>query len=211
MKKVFLFLLIMAALGSMTNEASAQMKVGVFDIDLMVQAMPGFAKVDSITQLYQRDSLGAEYQILTNEFHRLDSTFKSDSAAKKPKAVLDYSSNQRIQVYQKLIYWQQYAQQKSNEKTQILAQPLYEQVVGAYQKVLASKKYALVLKPQTFEQGPPIDNIFITVAKELKMTQLPQELLYLGPEDAAAAAKQPAATGAATRPATGAVARPAKP
>ena len=210
MKKVFLSLLIVAALGSMASTASAQMKVGVFDIDLMVQAMPGFARVDSLTQLYQRDSLGSEYQILTNEFHRLDSTFKADSTAKKPQAVLDYSANQRVQVYQKLVYWQQYAQQKSNEKTQLLAQPLYEQVVNAYQKVLVSKKYALILKPQTYEQGPPIDNLFISVAKELKMSQLPQELLYLGPEDATAAGKQPA-TGAATRPATGATAKPAKP
>ena len=210
MKKVFLSLLIVAALGSMASTASAQMKVGVFDIDLMVQAMPGFARVDSLTQLYQRDSLGSEYQILTNEFHRLDSTFKADSTAKKPQAVLDYSANQRVQVYQKLVYWQQYAQQKSNEKTQLLAQPLYEQVVNAYQKVLVSKKYALILKPQTYEQGPPIDNLFISVAKELKMSQLPQELLYLGPEDATAAGKQPA-TGAATKPATGATAKPAKP
>lgn len=209
MKKVFLPLLFLAAL-SMVNKASAQMKVAVFDIDLMVRAMPGIAGVDSLVQIYQRDSLGAEYSVLTNEFHRLDSTFKSDSAAKKSQAVLDYSSNQRIQVYQKLIYWQQYAQQKSDQKSQLLAQPLYEKVVTAYQKVLGTKKYALILKPQTYEQGTPVDNLFISVAKELKMTELPQELIYLGPEDASAPQNRQPAAGTATKPATGAK-TPAKP
>ena len=210
MKKVFFSLLLVAAVVSVTNKANAQMKVGVFDLDYMVRAMPGFTTVDSLTQIYQRDSLGSEYQILTNEFHRLDSTFKADSTAKKSQAVLDYSANQRIQVYQKLVYWQQYAQQKSDAKTQLLAQPLYEKVVDAYKKVLARSKYAIILKPQTYEDGFPIDNIFISVAKELKMTQLPQELIYLGQDPDAGAAKQPAAGATAPKSATGA-ARPTKP
>ncbi|HET6724345.1 MAG TPA: hypothetical protein VFH07_16410, partial [Chitinophagaceae bacterium] len=42
------------------------------------------------------------------------------------------------------------------------------------------KKYTLVLKPQTYEVGFPIDNIFIAVARELKLTELPQNLLFLG-------------------------------
>ena len=202
MKKVFFSLLLMAAVVGMTSKANAQMKVAVFDIDYMVQAMPGYAEVDSMVQLYQRDSLGTEYQILNSEYHRLDSTFKADSAAGKSQAVLKYSNDQRQAVGYKLVYWQQYAQQKTEAKTQELAQPLYEKVVDAYKKVLDQKKYTLVLKPQSYEQGPPIDNLFISVAKELKMTELPQQLLYLGPEDASAAAKQPAA--GAAKPATGA-------
>ena len=200
MKKLFFSLLVLAALGGFVNKANAQMKVAVFDIELMMRAMPGYAKVDSLTQLYQRDSLGTEYQILTNELHRLDSTFKADSAAKKSQAVLDYSGNQRQQVYLKLVYWQQYAQQKSDAKTQVLAQPLFEQVVKAYQRVLTTHKYAVILKPQTYEEGFSIDNLFISVAKELKMTELPQELIQLGPDPDAAA--RPSA-GGATKPSTG--------
>ncbi len=192
MKKVFFSLLTIAVLGFVANKANAQMKVGVFDIDYMVQAMPGFSAVDSMVQIYQRDSLGTEYQIMNNEYHRLDSTFKSDSAAKKPQAVLDYSSNQRQQIAMKLVYWQQYAQNKSDMKTQTLAQPLYEKVVDAYKKVLANKKYAVILKPQTYEAGFPIDNIFIAVAKELKLTELPQQLIVLGDDPDAAAAAKPA-------------------
>ncbi len=60
----------------------------------------------------------------------------------------------------------------------------------------------MILKPQTYEQGFPIDNIFVGVAKELKMTQLPQELIYLGDDPDA----KPGAAGTApatTRPAAG--------
>lgn len=207
MKRVFVSLLLLAAVSGFSIKANAQMKVAVFDVDLMVRAMPGIAAVDSLAQLYQRDSLGAEYQILNSEFHRLDSTYKADSTAKKSQAVLDYSAQQRQQVGIKLVYWQQYAQQKSEVKTQQLAQPLYEKVVEAYKKVLASHRYALILKPQTYEEGSQVDNLFIPVAKELKMTSLPQELIYLGPDPDAPAGGKPSAGGAA-KPSAGGAKKP---
>ncbi|TKK64247.1 OmpH family outer membrane protein [Ilyomonas limi] len=205
MKKVFFSLLVVVAV-LFAGKAGAQVKVGVFDIDYMVQAMPGYARVDSLVQIYQRDSLGTEYQILNNEYRRLDSTWKADSAAKKSQAVLDYSNTQRQQIGMKLVYWQQYAQQKSNAKTGELAQPLYEQVVDAYKKVLANKKYTIILKPQTYEAGFPIDNLFVSVAKELKLTELPQELLVLGDDPDAKPATT--GTGTTTKPATGTATKP---
>jgi Skp family chaperone for outer membrane proteins len=199
MKKMFFSLLVVVAV-LFAGKANAQMKVAVFDIDYMVQAMPGYARVDSLVGIYQRDSLGTEYQILNSEFQRLDSTRKADSAAGKSKAVQDYTMNQLQQVYGKLVYWQQYSQQKTQQKTGQLAQPLYEQVVDAYKKVLAAKKYAVILKPQTYEAGFPIDNLFVSVAKELKLTELPQELLVLGDDPDA---KPATGAGGASRPATG--------
>src|SRR5262245_12353153 len=73
MKKVLLFILTLTVLFFTTGNLSAQtqMKIGVFDIDLMVQNMPGYKNVDSLVQIYNRDSLGAEYEIYQNEFHRL--------------------------------------------------------------------------------------------------------------------------------------------
>lgn len=69
-------------------------------------------------------------------------------------------------------------------------------VAEAYKKVLARKKYNLVLKPQTYEAGFPIDNIFVAVARDLKLQGSPQKLLYLGDDHDAvkppAAAKPPA-------------------
>ena len=167
-----------------TNARSQTLKIGVFDIDVMVQAMPGYHNVDSLMQIFDRDSLGSLREYYESEYQRLDSTYKSDSVqvagGKKSKAILDmvYADRQKAMI--NIIYWQQIAQNKSNEKRGVLSQGMYDQVVNAYKKVLARKKYTLVLKPQTYEGGFKIDNIFIAVARELKLTELPQNLLYLG-------------------------------
>jgi Skp family chaperone for outer membrane proteins len=176
------------------NVKAQSLKIGVFDIDLMVQAMPGYRIVDSLVQIYETDSLAVELQYYQMEFQRLDSTYKADSAlvatGKKSKALLDFTIEERRKMGLNLVYWQQIAQNKSNNKRSQVAQPLYEAVANVYKKILARKKYSLILKPQTYEAGFPIDNIFISVAKELKLTTLPQELIYAG--DDPDPVKQPA-------------------
>lgn len=207
MKKLTLAVFSCLALMFATDDIKAQtIKVGVFDIDLMVQAMPGYRIVDSLVQIYERDSLGAEYDYNQSEYARLDTLYKTDSVlvaqGKKTQTMLDFTIKQRREVGLNIVYWQQIAQNKSNSKRGQLAQPLYAVVVEAYKKVLARKKYNLILKPQTYEAGFAIDNIFLSVARELQLTSLPQQLLGLG--DDPDAGKQPATSKpAANKPATG--------
>jgi hypothetical protein len=166
--------------------------------------MPGYRIVDSLVQIYEADSLGAEYQIYESEYHRLDSTYKVDSAlwaaGKKSKALFDYTTEERRKMGLNLVYWQQIAQNKSTNKRNQLAQPLYQVVIGAYKKILDRKKYTIILKPQTYEAGFPIDNIFFSVARELKLSGLPQQLLNLG--DDPDAVKQPAKPATGNKPKT---------
>ncbi len=193
MKKYFSFAVTLVLLFTNIDCLKAQqIKVGVFDIDLMVQAIPSYRQVDSLVQLYEKDSLAPEYEIYQSEYIRLDSTYKNDSVlvaeGKKSKKVLDYTAEQRQKMGMNIVYWQQIAQNKSNFKRSELSRPLYEQVAFAYKKVLDKKKYTIVLKPQTYEFGFKIENIFVSVAKELKLKQLPQELLRLGDDPDAPAA-----------------------
>lgn len=170
----------LAAVGSfIAGNANAQNKVGVFDLDIMVQAMPGYRAVDSLLQVYQQDSLRADYDFAVREYNRLDSTYKSDSAAKKPNSVLNYIKEQRTQFASTIVYWQQISQQKGEAKRQQLAGPLYDKILPAYQKVLKENNYLVVLKPGAYEIGSPVDNVFERVAKELKIT-LPDELRSQG-------------------------------
>ena len=182
-KAIFFFALIVSLLIS-ANVKSQTLKIGVFDLDIMVQTMPGYRAVDSVMQIFDRDSMGALRAYNEAEYQRLDSTYKADSAqvatGKKSKAILDMVGADRQKAIINVLYFQQIAQNKSNEKRAVLSQGLYTQVVNSYKKVLARKKYTLVLKPQTYEAGFPIDNIFIAVARDLKLTELPQDLLYLG-------------------------------
>jgi Skp family chaperone for outer membrane proteins len=196
MKKIILSIFIGVLLLLANKNGNAQtLKAGVFDIDLMVQAMPGYHIVDSLMQIYDTDSLGSELDFYKSEYQRLDSTYKADSVAvaqgKKTQAKLNFIIDQRRDTGLKLVYWQQYAQNKSNNKRSQYAQPLYQVVVGAYKKILDRKKYTLVLKPQTYEAGFAIDNIFLSVARELQLKELPQQLLGLG-NDPDVTAKQPA-------------------
>lgn len=185
MKKVLSFVFIFAVLIFTAGTVKSQaFKVGVFDVDVMVQAMPAYRGVDSLMEIFDRDSLGALRDYNLSEYQRLDSTYKSDSAqvatGKKSKAILDMVAADRQKAMINVVYWQQIAQNSSNAKRSALSQNLYNLVIPAYKKVLARKKYALVLKPQTYEGGFAIDNIFIAVARELKLTELPQNLLFLG-------------------------------
>ena len=200
MKKVLSFTFMFIALLLSMSAGSQTFKVGVFDIGIMVQAMPGYIKVDSLMQIYDRDSLGSLREYYESEFQRLDSTYKADSVlvvtGKKSKALLDMVQTDRQKAMINIVYWQQIAQNRSNEKRNNLSKDLSDQVVNAYRKVLARKKYTLVLKPQTYELGFKIDNVFIAVARELKLTELPQDLLYLGddpdPKPQTTAPKPPA-------------------
>jgi Skp family chaperone for outer membrane proteins len=179
MKKVLMAAVCITTLCFGLNKVNAQtasaLKVGVFDLDIMVQAMPEYRGADSLTQLYQRDSLGAEYQVYQTEYQRLDSTYKADSVAKKPATVLNYTAGQRQQMAMNLVYWQQIAQQKSNAYQSKLLAPSYQKILVAYKKVLAAKKYDLILKPDSYELGSKVENMFPLVAKEMGIT-LPQGL-----------------------------------
>lgn len=185
------------------NPAHAQVKVGVFDIDLMVTAMPGYATVDSLLGVYQKDSLGAEYEYYLGEYHRLDSTLHNvDTPGVKagtvPATKMKFDNDQRQQIVGTIVNWRDIAQRKYDYKKSVLSQNLYKAVATSYQKILASKGYAIVLKPGAYEFGPRYDNIFIAVAKDLKLSGLPQELLTLGVDpDTPAQGTTPATKGGA--------------
>lgn len=185
MKKTLFVMLAFATLFLVGNNVSAQSaaKIGVFDIDIMVQAMPGYRAVDSMLNLYEQDSLRGEYEFAVKEYNRLDSTYKSDSAAKKATSVLNYQKDQRSQIATTIIYWQQISQQKTEQKRQQLAGSMYEKVLSAYSKVLNSNSYLVVLKPGAFEMGSKVENVFEKVAKELNIT-LPDQLRSQGPAPA---------------------------
>jgi len=196
MKKV-LFVLLAVAGSVFANTVDAQSKVGVFDLDIMVQNMPGYRGVDSLLQIYERDSLRADYDFAVREYNRLDSTYKSDSAAKKAASVLTYIKDQRTQFASTIIYWQQISQRKGEDKRQELAGPIYQRILPAYEKVLKANNYLVVLKPGSYEIGSNVDNVFEKVFRELKLP-VPEQFRNQ------TAAEQSGAGGQGNRPAAGA-------
>jgi hypothetical protein len=169
MKNVLLLFLVASSF-TLTQHVKAQtQKIGVFDIGIMTQAMPGYAAVDSLVGIYEQDSLKAEYDFAVSEYNRLDSSYKADSAAKKSATIINYQKDQRTQIATTIIYWQQISQQKLDAKRRMLAQPLTDRVLVAYKKVLDANNYLVILKPGAYEMGSRVDNVFERVAKELKI------------------------------------------
>lgn len=175
MKKVLvgiiaLFAFTMIALQS--NAQTASFKVGIFDSEEMMRALPEFRGVDSLLQIYQRDSIGGQYEVLQSEYARLDSTLKADSIAKKPKAIMDHNNEQKQQIVTTLMQWQNVSQQASQAKYVQLARPLFAKVQKSLDKVCLAQHIALVIKPDALDMGfnptnPSVVNLFSLVGKDL--------------------------------------------
>lgn len=152
-----------------TEKAAAQTtpnKFGYFDLEYVLSVMPGIEKVDTLMQVFERDSLNPEYQFELAELNRMDSTLKADSA-KMPARLYQQRQQEQIQRYYKLQNWQQYSQQIMQSKQQELMAPYLNKVLEAFQAVIADGKYTYVFKRETLWQAPPADNLIPIVAKKL--------------------------------------------
>lgn len=184
MKKALLGLIAIVGMTFMAISANAQasFKIGVFDAEGMIQYLPEYRNVDSLLQIYQRDSIGGQRDFIESEYHRLDSTYKADSVAKKPAARVQALKDQRDQIVYQLMNWQQIAQRASQGKYVQLAQPLYQKVTKALQSVATAQHVALVIKPDAIEpaftpNASYVVDLSIPVAKALgiKVNDDPQQ------------------------------------
>lgn len=189
MKKVLVVAIAMLGLivtGTQTAMAQATPnKFGYFDLEYVMSVMPGIERVDSLMQVFERDSLNVEYQFELAELNRMDSTLKADSA-KMPARLYQQRQQEQIQRYYKLQNWQQYSQQVMQSKQQELMAPFLNKVLEAFQTVINENKYTYVFKRESLWQAPPADNLIPLVAKKLNI-KLPAEAN--APEDKPAPAK----------------------
>lgn len=173
MKKVIFSLLAVIGLGFVTNNTQAQstpaLKVGIFDMDIIVSRLPEYKDVQAKIDAFDRDSLGPRRDAIEYQYNRADSSYKADSAAKKSKQVLDYSNQQRQQYAWQLINWQQIVQNAERQKYSELARPLYEKVNKAFMEEMKAQKVTLVIKPDAaiYWDDKVVVNLFEPVAKKL--------------------------------------------
>jgi outer membrane protein len=167
MKKLLVAVIALTAmLLAGTEKAAAQTKMGYFDIEQVLGLMPGISKIDTLMQVFQTDSLGAEYDFRLSEFQRNDSTLKADSA-KMPARMYQEKKSEMVQKFLVLQNWQQYSQNVLQAKQQELLNPFYNKVLTAFQQVVEEGKYAYVFKTENLWIAPPSDNLIPLVAKKL--------------------------------------------
>jgi outer membrane protein len=144
-------------------------KIGYFDLEAMISLMPGTEKIDSLMQIYVKDSINTEYDFRVEEFNKNDSTLKADSA-KMPIKLFTEKKAKLFQEFYLLQNWQEYSQQMYQAKQQQLVGPYAQKAIDAFKKVVAEGKYTHVLKADSFYEAPPADNLVPIVAKKLGIT-----------------------------------------
>lgn len=159
---------------------SQTFKIGVFDIDSMVHALPEYRNIDSLLVVYEIDTLQTEYEILYQEYIKTDSFYLNRGDYNYDKKLLDSISFIRQKLAINLVYWTQIVEQNRDERRRRFSEPLYQKVRVAFKKVVEEYKYDLVFKPRAIQFGNNVDNLFILVAKKLNLTSLPAHLQQLG-------------------------------
>jgi len=155
--------------------ANAQAKIGYIDAETILYLMPEAAKIDSLIQLYQRDTVGKEYMSLLQTYQYKDSIFR-DSLHPAPPAVKEQIGKELGQLTQTLQNWQQIAQEATQNKQSQLLAPVMRRIQDAIQAVAKEKGYTYVVSRESIIVAPDADNMLQAVAKKLKVTVPPQLL-----------------------------------
>lgn len=172
MKRIFTVLVV--AMGLVAGSASAQIKIGYIRIDDMVSLMPETAKVDTMLQKYQIDSLNPRLKLEVESFQYKDSILSKTDTSKTPKSVLNQMKLERDNHLYFINNFQQLAQQAVQSKQDELLTPIYSKVYDAIKAVSKEKGYTHVLSQDAFLVAPEGDNLLFAVATKLKVKLPPQ-------------------------------------
>jgi outer membrane protein len=163
-KIFFLAVFIIATAGS----AMAQ-KTGYISVDNVVRLMPDIAKIDTVMQRYQADSINTEFASLVADYNYRDSLLSSKDTLKMPATVRDQHRQALQQISYQVQNWQQIAQQAFQSKQQELVAPVYRKVIAAINTVAKESGYSYVYTQDALIVAPPADDLLPLVAKKLNL------------------------------------------
>ena len=153
---------------------NAQAKIGYIDAETVLYLMPEAAKIDSLVQLYQRDTVGKEFNSLMATYQFKDSIYRD--SLRVPATVREQTGKELAQLTQTLQNWQQIAQEATQNKQSQLLAPVMRKIQDAIQAVAKEKGYTYVLSRESIIVAPDADNMLQAVAKKLNITVPPQLL-----------------------------------
>ncbi|HRO71243.1 MAG TPA: OmpH family outer membrane protein [Chitinophagaceae bacterium] len=174
MKKLKM-LAVVAGLLIAGSGVNAQTKIGYIDAETILYLMPEVQKIDSMVQVYQRDTVGKEFNSLMETYQFKDSIYR-DSSGKVSAAVKEQTGKELQQLTQTLQNWQQIAQDAVQSKQSQLLAPVMQKIQAAIQAVAKEKGYTYVLSRDAMIVAPDADNLLQPVAKKLNVTVPPQLL-----------------------------------
>lgn len=166
--KKFLSVVVLVSGMFFANDAAAQTKIGYIRVDDIVGLMPETAKLDSILERYQADSINPEYASLIQRYQFDDSLYQD--SVKTPKAVRDEIAKKLPGYIYQIQNWQQISNQALQAKQDELLAPLYKKAYDAIKAVSKEKGYSHVMNKDVFLVAPDGDDITLLVATKLKLS-----------------------------------------
>jgi len=165
--KKFLTVFALATGLFMAGSASAQMKAGYISVDNMVGIMPETAKLDSLLERYQADSINPQYAQIVSLYQYKDSVYRD--SVKTPPAVRKQIEQELPTLIYQIQNWQQIVNQAVEAKQNELLAPIYRKVYDAIKLVAKEKGYTHVFSKEAFLVAPDGDDMIAAVAAKLKV------------------------------------------
>ncbi len=165
--KKFLSLIVLSAGLLFTATTSAQMKAGYISVDNMVGIMPETAKIDSMLERYQADSINPQYAQIVSLYQYKDSVYRD--SLKTPQAVRKQIEQELPSLIYQIQNWQQIVNQAIEAKQNELLAPIYRKVYDAIKLVAKEKGYTHVFTKEAFLVAPDGDDMIAAVAGKLKV------------------------------------------
>ncbi len=173
MKKLKVFV-VAVCLVVAANEATAQTKIGYIDLETVISVMPEAAKIDTLLQQYQTDSVNSQFKVVMEEYTYKDSLLNKADTSKMPAAVKQQIRQEINGLISTIQNWQSLAERAMQAKQAQLVQPLYKKAYTALQQVAKEGNYTQVLTRDAFLIAPAGDDLLPAVAKKLNIKLPPQ-------------------------------------
>jgi len=167
MKKILTVVVLAAGL-LFAGNANAQTKLGYISLETMVRIMPEAAKIDSILERYQADSINPQYAQIVQLYQYKDSIYR-DSVHKAPPAVKKQIEQELPNLINQIQNWQQIVNEALQAKSSELQEPIYKKVYDAIRAVAKEKGYTHVFNKEAFLVAPEGDDLIALVAAKLKV------------------------------------------
>ena len=155
-----------------TGSAIAQSKFGYISMENIVQLMPATARIDSLLQRYQVDTIQSEYASVVENYQFKDSVYRDST--KTPPSVRQQLAKELPGLIYQIQNWQQISQQAIEAKQSQLLSPIYKEVYDAIKAVAKEKGYTHVFNREAFLVAPEGDDLIVPVAAKLKVKVPPQ-------------------------------------
>ncbi|HEV7782719.1 MAG TPA: OmpH family outer membrane protein [Chitinophagaceae bacterium] len=166
--KKFLSVIIVVAGLLLAGNASAQMKAGYISVDNMVGLMPETAKIDTLLERFQADSINPRYAQIVALYQYKDSVYRDST--KTPAIVRKQIEEELPSLIYQIQNWQQIVNQTLEAKQNEFLAPIYRKVYDAIKLVAKEKGYTHVFTKEAFLVAPDGDDMITAVAAKLKVT-----------------------------------------